>query len=472
MLTLVLLAAAPPAQAFCGTYVGDGTTRLTNSASQLVVARSGVSTTLTMFNDFEGDLSSFGLVVPVPAGVDSDNVRLADRALLEKLDGYSQPRLVAYTCDDYYGLSDAAVTSSTRAPAASPVSAPASSPSSTSSSGGCSGGDGGSWYADTTDTGPSPDTDTGDGVVVEDEFDLGEYTAWVVDPDGSEGLLAWLDANGFAVDASTSALFDEYIASGSHFLALRVDLDRLNASNWLSPLQVGYDSEAWGLPIRMGAASSAGVQDLVVYALTDPTAGRTGISNYPETEAPASDCLVDVPEDETVLDWYQDQFEATTNLPADAAELDGRTGFAWVTEYGWGSGACDPCTAAGPLTSDEVYALGFPAHYGWYLTRLHLRYTPDAVTQDLSFYTSNITAPTQLRYVEDTWEMEGELPICGSDAPLTAPACYSSEYWARKAEEGAPGTHVISDPKKGCGGVDSRATALLLLPLLLWRRRR
>ncbi len=454
MLTLPLILASPTAVAFCGTYVGDGTTTLTNRASQLVVARSGVSTTLTMFNDFEGELAAFGLVIPVPAGVDSDNVRLADRALMERLDGYSQPRLVSYSCDDLYGISDAALATAATAAA-------------NGSSGGC--GSSGRWYGDTGDEGGT-DTDTGDGVVVEDTFDLGEYTAWVVDPEGADGLVAWLETNGFAVDPGTSARFDEYIAAGSHFLALRVDLDRVPTSNWLSPLQIGYDSETWGLPIRMGAASSAGVQDLVVYTITDPDDGRVGISNYPETQAPDAECLVELAEGEEFPLWFERQFEATIGLPSDPAALAGRQGFAWTTEYGWGSGACDPCTPGGPLSQGEVSTLGFPGHYGWYLTRLHLRYTPEAVTQDLSFYTSNLLDNTQLRYVEHTWELEGEFPVCGADTP-DGPACYSSEYFARRAQAGENGTHVLNDDYTACGAPASRTGAWLLLPLLLWLRR-
>lgn len=461
LLIHALMMASPHADAFCGAYVGNGESSPTNRASQIVIARAGQSTTLTMFNDYEGDLAAFGLVVPVPEGVDSDNVRLADRGLLEKLDGYSQPRRVAYTCDDWYGVSEAAVE------ARQSVGRPSSS---SSSGGGCGGGSGDKWYNDSGSM--QNDTGAGDsGVHVIDEFDLGEYTAWVVAAEGSEGLMAWLSANGFAVDDTTSAVFDEYIAAGSHFLALRVDLAEVRETNWLSPLQVGYATDAWSLPIRMGAASSAGVQDLVVYAVTDPSAGRVGISNYPETPAPESECLVDIAEDGSLLDWYETRFEAATNLPATPETLDGREGFAWATEYGWGSGACDPCTNTGPLTQDDVNQLGFDAHYGWYLTRLHLRYTPAAVTEDLAFYASNVTDNTQLRYVSHTWELESELPVCGGAAGAAdAPACYSSEYWARKAEEGESGTSVRNDSFKVCGG--STGAALLLLPLLFWRRRR
>lgn len=460
-MSILTLALLPTASAFCGTYVGDGESILTNRASHIVMARSGSDTILTMFNDYQGDLSTFGLVIPVPPGVDADNVRLAERSLLDKITGYTDPRLVAYTCDDWYGVSDAARASGTSAKAGTGSSG-------TSSWGGCGGGGAAKYW----DTGYAPASEDS-GVVIEDEFDIGEYTAWVVSAEGEDGLSGWLTSQGFAVDEATGAALGEYIAAGSHFLALRVDLERLDGTNWLSPLQVGYTSDAWSLPLRLGAASSAGVQDLVIYALTGSDAGSVAISNYAELTPPASECLLDLEDGVSFGDWYEAQFEAASGLPDDPEELTGQQGFAWTTEYAWGSGQCDPCTSVGPLTTDEVTQLGFNAHYGYYVTRLHLRYTPGAVTQDPTFYASNRTDNRQLRFVQHSWELEAELPLCDgavSDSEGEAPAaCYSSAYWERKERENAEATSVWAATTGGCAG----GAALLLLPLLgLARRKR
>lgn len=453
MLALAMLWAAGPAAAFCGTYVGDGSSTLTNRASQIVVAREAGWTTLTMFNDYQGDLAAFGLVVPIPDGVTADDVRLSSRELLEKLEGYSQPRVVAYTCDDWYGVSESA-----RAAAAA---------NQAWSGGGCGGGVNYTSKGGVDDSGLTADTS---GVIVEDQFDLGEYTAWIVSAEGGDGLSAWLDAQGFTIDAATSGVLGEYVDAGSEFLALRVDLDRLDdGDQWLSPLQVTYYApDAWTLPLRLGAANSAGVQDLVLYTLTAPGGGRVGIANYPETPAPAAECLLDLG-DTALADFYERQFEAATGLPARPEDLAGRSGMAWVTEYGWNAGKCDPCTSTGPLQVDEMAALGFQgAAYGAYFTRLHLRYTPDAMRQDIVLHESGIGASTQVRYVQHAWELESDVPRCDGTVPDAPGTCYSSEYWARKAQANVPGTEVLADDD-GCDGV----LAMLLLPLgLAWRRRR
>lgn len=110
-LLLAALYAAPAAYGFCGAYVAEEGASLTNRASRIVVARDDYGTTLSMFNDVQGDFSSFALVVPVPEGFDENNLRLVDRDLLEKLDAYSAPRRVAYTCEDFYDTEERAAIS-------------------------------------------------------------------------------------------------------------------------------------------------------------------------------------------------------------------------------------------------------------------------------------------------------------------------------------------------------------------------
>ena len=57
---------APSAWAFCGFYVAKADSRLYNQASQVILARDGNRTVLTMANDYQGDVKDFALVVPVP----------------------------------------------------------------------------------------------------------------------------------------------------------------------------------------------------------------------------------------------------------------------------------------------------------------------------------------------------------------------------------------------------------------------
>lgn len=465
MALLALALLSGHAAAFCGAFIGDASGPPSNVSSRMALATSGDFSTLTLFNDVQAGAGHFGLVIPVPPGLDRDNLRLASTALMDRMDRYTAPRLVDYTCED---LHEGVVTASVAAaPDDAQGGAKSSAPTSTSSLG-CGTND---WVVDAwqaTDTGP----DSG-GVETRDEFDLGEYTAWVLAADDGAALAAWMADAGLEADALTAARLQEYVDQGTEFLALRVDLEAApNERTWLTPLQIGYPGATWTLPLRLGAAASRGVQDLVLYVITDPGRGEVGISNYPELAAPEADCMV--PEDTEIATWYEHRFTAWSGLPADPVELmGGESGFRWLTEYTWGSGKCDPCPDTGPLVPEDLEGLGFAAHaYGYQVTRLHLRYTPDAVTQDLVLYPTGLAGQEQLKYIAPRWEMQSSFPACDAvqfDDPGT---CWTSEYWERLARG-----EIQADPPTShgpatlaCGG--RRLALLFPLWIVAWRRRR
>ena len=99
---LLLLAAvsARTAFGFCGFYVAKADTKLFNKASRVVLVRDGDRTVLTMANDYEGELSEFAIVVPVPVLLKEGQVHVGDRALIERFDAFSAPRLVEYHDSD------------------------------------------------------------------------------------------------------------------------------------------------------------------------------------------------------------------------------------------------------------------------------------------------------------------------------------------------------------------------------------
>lgn len=74
------VATASPAAAFCGFYVFRAGSTLFNKASQVVLARDGDRTVLTMANDFRGDPREFAMVVPVPTAITREPIHVADGA--------------------------------------------------------------------------------------------------------------------------------------------------------------------------------------------------------------------------------------------------------------------------------------------------------------------------------------------------------------------------------------------------------
>ena len=362
---LLLSFLAPDAHAFCGHYAGQVGAEMYNNASQLAVVRQGTRTTLTLVNDFEGNVSEFALVVPVPEVLDEDDVSVLDNELIGRLDAYSAPRLVTYTCDDFGGSDTGAVLDS-----------------GAESDGDPSGGD-------------------ADGVTVEAEFSVGEYDIVVLSSEESAALVTWLDDNGYGVSEDAEELLGEYIDNGAKFFAAKVDLDEVpDGSSYLSPLQFGYDADAFSLPIRLGTLNSGGEQDLIVYALSD--SGQTHIQNYPEVEQ-ETDCLVDPDAEGGLAAFVDGRFVA-------ALATEERPG--WVLEYGWTPSGCDPC-AGDPLADEDLQALGWEGEtWDAYFSRIHMRYAPQDVDQDLVFYGSGIESFTQLRYIEHAPELEDRYPNC------------------------------------------------------------
>jgi hypothetical protein len=78
-----------PARAFCGFYVGKTDAKLFNEASQVILVRDGNRTVISMRNDFQGDLSEFALVVPVPAVLQKSQIHIGDPKIVERIDAYS-----------------------------------------------------------------------------------------------------------------------------------------------------------------------------------------------------------------------------------------------------------------------------------------------------------------------------------------------------------------------------------------------
>src|SRR5262249_24918994 len=95
-LLALALAWPRPAASFCGFYVAAGDAKLYNKASQVVIARDGDRTVITMSSDYRGDAKQFAMVVPVPTVLEKSQVHVGDQATVDHIDQFSAPRLVEY----------------------------------------------------------------------------------------------------------------------------------------------------------------------------------------------------------------------------------------------------------------------------------------------------------------------------------------------------------------------------------------
>jgi len=379
---LPLLLFAQPVLAFCGFYVAQADSSLFNQASQVIIARDGDRTVLTMANDYQGEVKDFALVVPVPVVLQEDQVHVGERKIIERLDSFSAPRLVEYfdsnPCDTYGRemMMDAM-------------------PSAPSASAGLQ----------------RKSSNEALGVTIENQFSVGEYDILILSAKESNGLETWLTQNGYRIPKGANQVLGAYIKQGLKFFVAKVNLKEFDRQGFqgLRPLMMAYESPKFMLPIRLGMVNANGPQELIVYLLSPN--GAAEITNY-RTEKIPSD--VDVPE------FVQREFKEFYTAMFDTAYRRSGQNVAFL-EYAWNMANCDPCSAE-PLSPTELKQAGVfwldnsnsdnslpssapmfrgipPQTSDVFITRLHLRYTPDKFPEDLRFQNTANQALFQGRYV-------------------------------------------------------------------------
>ena len=359
------IAAPTAAHAFCGFYVSGGTTDLYNNATQAVLMRDGTRTVLTMQNNYQGPLTDFAMVIPVPIVLQEDNVKTLDPAIFAKIDQLSAPRLVEYWEQDpcnpleYYD----------------------------SPSAGAGGRD------------DSAEADNDGGVVVEAEFKVGEYQIAILSASEATGLERWLVGNDYNIPDGADVHLNPYVEAGSYFFVAKIIADEVRYEDGravLSPLRFHYDTETFSLPIRLGLISAEDQQDLIVYTLAQNQ--RYQVANYDNVTIPTN---IDVREE------AREQFGAFYNALFD--RVTARNPGAVVTEYSWNAATCDPCP--GPTLDGNDIAtfggdvIGGSEQWGWVVTRLHARYDAGNVGEDLVFEAAPPIAGGR-EFLQDGGELE------------------------------------------------------------------
>jgi hypothetical protein len=347
-------ASSGPAGAFCGFYVAKADSKLFNKSSKVVLSRDGETTTITMASDYAGEPKEFAVVIPVPTFIERKQIGIVETRTINHLDAFTAPRLV-----EYYDPDPCPIRYDNRVAALSA---------------------GGTATASLASRRQLPERYSG--VTVEASYDVGEYDVMILSANESDGLVNWLNDNGYKIPAGAEAVLGSYIKQKMRFFVAKVNLDHmpLLANGYLRPLQVRYETAKFMLPLRLGTVNANGPQDLIVYTLT--RSGRVETANYRTVKLPSD---IDVPL--FVKQDFGAFYKAMFDRVADRYSMR-----AVVVEYAWNMGWCDPC-AADPMTNKELVELGA----GWvgsderlpgqggnaYVTRLHVRYDVSSFPEDL-----------------------------------------------------------------------------------------
>jgi len=370
------------AAAFCGFYVSKADGTLKNKTSQVIIVHDGDRSTITMYNDFKGNIKDFAMVVPVPVVLEKKDIKVVDQRIFQTLNDYSQPRLVEYydrnPCErvmyDYEdkaanrSLSESVVVGYGRSKAKKDL-----------------------------------------GVRVEAKYIVGEYDILLLSAKESSGLRTWLTENGYKIPEGADEVLEPYIKSNLKFFVVKVNEEEKKKlpGNFLRPIQISFRSPKFMLPIRLGMANADGDQDMIVYAFSKK--GRIECANYR---------TVSLPTGKNIPLFVQNNFgNFYANLFQHQWKMEGKS--VTMLEYAWDVSPktylkCDPCVASAPSRQDLVQAgVWWMGHQegdddedglqdgsgNVYFTRLHVRYNRKAFPQDLVFQETANMENYQARYI-------------------------------------------------------------------------
>jgi hypothetical protein len=380
-IVLLLSMLANEASAFCGFYVSKADGTLKNKTSQVILVRDGNRTVITMSNDFKGNIKDFAMVVPVPVVLKKTDIKVADAGLFQRLNDYSAARLVEYydenPCMPRYYKEEAKQSLS---------------------------------FADSAPMETAKEEKNEKyKVTIEAQYTVGEYDIVILSAEESGGLKKWLDVNGYKIPAGAEDILHPYIKSNLKFFVVKVNLEEQKAAGaqQLRPLQIGFESTKFMLPIRLGMANADGDQDMIVYAFTK--SGRVEATNYR---------TVNIPTGKNIPLFVKNSFgNFYTNLFNHQWKREGKS--IAMLEYAWDVSPanylkCDPCVSEPPNFDDfkeaGVWWLNSKTYNDYvneydasrekvFFTRLHVRYNRQSFAQDLQFQVTPNTENFQARYI-------------------------------------------------------------------------
>ena len=81
------------------------------------------------------------------------------------------------------------------------------------------------------------------GVTIEAQYEVGEYDILILSAEESNGLIKWLNQNGYKIPDGAEETVGAYLKRGMKFFVAKVNLDRHDGSGVLRPIQVAYEDE-------------------------------------------------------------------------------------------------------------------------------------------------------------------------------------------------------------------------------------
>lgn len=375
-LFLLVSLAVRPLYAAPGFYVTKDEKKPEGSVSTIVIAYDSGRMVMTIESSVSGTARDLALVIPVPGFIGKEQIHVTSGDLIRKLDAYSALRLTASEDPNPCTPEGAAA------------------------------------------LGAPSEGNTVAGVKVEPVREEGNYDITLLSAAYSGRLIEWLKEKGWRLPKGGETLLRPYIDRQFHFIVAKLTLPEGAGRHRPRPLQLAYNAPKFALPLRLAALhapeNSGGEQDLLIFTLT--RGGKVEAANLRNAL---------LPEGREVPEFIAADFNGFAEaLFRRAAMIDMSAAY---LEFAGDAGACSVCPAPA-LKKDELRELGalwleadagsriVPlnpeagmsfGNSGAWLTRLHLRYRPGAVPDDLQLRETQDRKVFQPRFiVRKVWKGE------------------------------------------------------------------
>lgn len=317
LLVVPSLAAASPVL-----MAGSGTEKV-HSTHVSLLSNNGTNV-VTIMPDYQGPLSAFAVIIPVPSDVTVDRVNTLKREFVDRLESISAPRFAEFwemdPCESGPATQDWERNLSADASSA---------------------------FLGAVQTEPTKKVAKELLLDVKAQTKEGEYALQVFG--NAEEVKTWLSQESLSLPAGGDAALSEYAGLGFKFVVGKVDPNRVELVGGdraqLSPIRYWTEQSVTRVPARFGLASAAPQQELFVYAMIQNQ--RMQIANYPTKAAPTNATVAEGVK-ERIGEFYaalQDRF------------LEKNPG-TFLLEYAYSTAACgQPCPNE-PLMPHELMSLG------------------------------------------------------------------------------------------------------------------
>ena len=327
---LCVLAGACPWALADGAFIPPEYGTADSADQRAVIIDQGASETLILETAYQGDLSAFAWVVPLPGRIQGADIGVADQNIFGALESLTAPRA---------WLTQGGVVGGC---------------------GGCGGGD--------SDAGGAPGGENRAGVNVWETLQVAGFEVAILSAAQSADLAQWLADNGYAMPPGQQATLQYYVDRGAFFVAIKVAPDQAAAPAQadgtdhaaLEPLRLTFPKAGGQLvfPLRISQASSKGETEVRLFVLADH---RVRSANYPTAQVAANG----FDGRQEFAQWYDARFRQKLR------DLGGR---AFVVEY------------AGPLPEWGVpeSLREIIGERELFVTRLRSYLAPEQMTEDVS----------------------------------------------------------------------------------------